>query len=109
MIRYETNPIIFLINNGGYTIEVEIHDGPYNRIKNWSYSELIDVFNAGEGNGWGTRVATEGELDEAIATALGHHGPALIEVMIDRDDCSADLLRWGGYVAKNNGRAPMHD
>ena len=38
MIRYELNPIIFLINNGGYTIEVEIHDGPYNNIKNWDYA-----------------------------------------------------------------------
>lgn len=27
MIRYGTNPIIFLANNDGYTIEVEIHDG----------------------------------------------------------------------------------
>jgi len=27
MIRYRVNPIIFLINNKGYTIEVEIHDG----------------------------------------------------------------------------------
>jgi TPP-dependent 2-oxoacid decarboxylase len=35
MIRYGTNPIIFLLNNRGYTIEVEIHDGPYNNIKNW--------------------------------------------------------------------------
>ena len=29
----------FQVNNGGYTIEVEIHDGPahnnYNIIKNW--------------------------------------------------------------------------
>ncbi len=27
MIRYGADPIIVLINNGGYTIEVEIHDG----------------------------------------------------------------------------------
>ena len=40
MIRYGLNPIIFLINNGGYTIEVEIHDGPYNPIKNWDYAGL---------------------------------------------------------------------
>ena len=26
-MRHRQNPIIFLINNGGYTIEVEIHDG----------------------------------------------------------------------------------
>ncbi|RZC63722.1 hypothetical protein C5167_025498 [Papaver somniferum] len=30
MSRCEQNTVIFLINNGGYTIEVEIHDGPYN-------------------------------------------------------------------------------
>ena len=29
MIRYGADPIIVLINNGGYTIEVEIHDGVY--------------------------------------------------------------------------------
>jgi len=33
MIRYGVNPIIFLLNNRGYTIEVQIHDGPYNNIK----------------------------------------------------------------------------
>ena len=106
MIRYDVRPIIFLINNGGYTIEVEIHDGPYNVIKNWDYAALMDSFNAADGNGWGTRVRTEAELEEAIQTAAGHDGPALIEVIIDRDDCSKNLLVWGGHVAKNNGRPP---
>jgi TPP-dependent 2-oxoacid decarboxylase len=106
MIRYGVNPIIFLINNGGYTIEVEIHDGPYNTIKNWRYADLIDVFGAGEGNGWSCRAATEGELDEAISKAREHDGLCLIEVMIDRDDCNRNLLRWGNRVAQNNGRPP---
>jgi pyruvate decarboxylase len=106
MIRYGLRPIIFLINNGGYTIEVEIHDGPYNQIKNWRYADLVDVFNAGDGNGWGCRVTTEGELDAAVAKALGHDGLSLIEVVVDRDDCSERLLQWGARVAKNNGRPP---
>lgn len=106
MIRYELNPIIFLINNGGYTIEVEIHDGPYNTIKNWNYADLVKVFNAEDGNGWSDQVSTEGELEEAIKVAVSHNGPALIEVAIDRDDCSKNLLVWGGHVAKNNGRPP---
>ncbi|WP_170325618.1 thiamine pyrophosphate-binding protein [Ruegeria arenilitoris] len=104
MIRYDTKPIIFLINNGGYTIEVEIHDGPYNTIKNWNYAGLIDVFSAGEGNAWGCKVTTEGELDEAINTAIDNDGLCLIEVLIDRDDCNVNLLRWGNQVARNNGR-----
>ena len=33
----------------------------------------------------------------------GIDGLALIEVMIDRDDCSKDLLEWGRHVAANNG------
>ena len=105
MIRYEVNPIIFLLNNGGYTIEVEIHDGPYNKIKNWDYAGLVDVLAAGEGKAWGCRVTTEGELEDAVKTALNRDGLCLIEVQIDRDDCNVNLLRWGNQVARNNGRA----
>lgn len=107
MIRYKLNPIIFLINNGGYTIEVEIHDGPYNKIKNWNYAGLIEVFNAGVGNGWGVRVATEGELADAIEKAKAHDGLVLIECMIDQDDCSQELLEWGSRVAEANSRPPQ--
>jgi TPP-dependent 2-oxoacid decarboxylase len=106
MIRYGLKPIIFVMNNGGYTIEVEIHDGPYNRIKNWKYSELVDVFNAGEGKGWGCRVATVGEFVSALDKAMSHDGASLIEVMIDRDDCDENLLGWGSRVAACNGRKP---
>ena len=106
MIRYKLNPIIFLINNGGYTIEVEIHDGPYNNIKNWKYSELVDVFNAEDGNGISFKVETEGELQDAIKKSLKHKGLCFIEVASDRDDCSKELLEWGSKVAANNARAP---
>lgn len=56
MIRCGQKTIIFLINNGGYTIEVEIHDGPYNVIKNWNYTGLIDAIHNGEGKCWTTKV-----------------------------------------------------
>ncbi|WP_444902533.1 thiamine pyrophosphate-binding protein [Microbulbifer sp. SSSA007] len=105
MIRYQVDPIIFLINNGGYTIEVEIHDGPYNKIKNWNYAQLVEVFSAGEGDAWGCKVSTEGELDKAIKEAKSRKGLCLIEVIIDRNDCNVNLLRWGNQVARNNGRA----
>ena len=106
MIRYKLNPIIFLINNRGYTIEVEIHDGPYNNIKNWKYSELVDVFNAEDGNGISFKVDTEGELRDAIKKSVKHKGLSLIEITIDRDDCSKELLEWGSKVAFNNAREP---
>jgi pyruvate decarboxylase len=106
MIRYGIKPILFVMNNGGYTIEVEIHDGPYNIIKNWNYAELMKAFNESDGNGWSCRVRTEGEAAEAIKKALAHDGVSLIEVIIGRDDCSKELLEWGTRVCANNCRLP---
>lgn len=105
MIRHGANPIIFLLNNRGYTIEVEIHDGPYNNIKNWDYAGLMAVFNADEGNGLGLRAGTAGELAEAVTKARSHNGPVLIECALDRDDCTSELLEWGSRVAAANARA----
>ena len=104
MIRHQANPIIFLLNNRGYTIEVEIHDGPYNNIKNWNYAGLVDVFNAGEGGGLGLRATTAGELSSAVERAKSHAGLVLIECALDRDDCTAELLEWGSRVAAANAR-----
>ncbi|MFZ4775580.1 MAG: thiamine pyrophosphate-binding protein [Terrimicrobiaceae bacterium] len=104
MIRYNADAIIFLLNNRGYTIEVEIHDGPYNNIKNWDYAGLMDIFNADEGNGLGLRATTSGELSAAIAKAISHKGTVLIECSLDRDDCSPELLQWGTRVAAANSR-----
>jgi indolepyruvate decarboxylase len=107
MIRRKLPVIIFLMNNHGYTIEVEIHDGPYNNIKNWDYAGLITAFNAEDGRGRGIRVTNGGELADAIKVALANHdGPTLIECVIDRDDCSSDLISWGRMVAAANARPP---
>jgi len=87
--------------------EVEIHDGPYNNIKNWDYAGLIQAFNAEDGQGRGIRVTNGGELAEAIKAALANHaGPTLIECIIDRDDCSSELISWGRLVAIANARPP---
>ena len=107
MIRQKLPVIIFLINNHGYTIEVEIHDGPYNNIKNWDYAGLIQAFNAEDGHGRGLRATNGAELAEAIKVALANRdGPTLIECVIDRDDCSSDLISWGRLVAIANARPP---
>ena len=92
--------------SGRYTIEAEIHDGPYNRIKNWDYAALMTAFNADDGKGLGLRAATVGAFDAAMDRALAHDGPCLIEVPIDPHDCSRELREWGSRVAAANGRAP---
>ncbi|AES79534.1 pyruvate decarboxylase [Medicago truncatula] len=108
MLRCGQKTIIFLINNGGYTIEVEIHDGPYNVIKNWNYTGLIDAIHNGEGKCWTTKVFCEEELVEAIATATGPKKDSLcfIEVIVHKDDTSKELLEWGSRVSAANSRPP---
>jgi len=108
MIRRGLPVLIFLINNRGYTIEVEIHDGPYNNIKNWNYAALMQAFNAEDGAGLGLQVGTTGELAEAITKAAENRkGPTLIECSIERDDCTHQLITWGRRVATANARPPV--
>ena len=105
MIRLKLPVIIFLFNNRGYTTEVEIHDGPYNNIKNWDYAGLMNVFNATDGQGRGFRATNGRELAAAIKEAIGHMaGPTLIECAIDRNDATKELLEWGTRVAAANSR-----
>ncbi|OQE35125.1 hypothetical protein PENCOP_c014G03227 [Penicillium coprophilum] len=107
LTRLRIPMIIFLINNIGYTIEVEIHDGIYNNIKNWDYAAFVESFNAKDGQGRGFRATTAGELHSAIESAKkNRNGPSLIECVIDRDDCTKELISWGHFVAAANGRAP---
>ncbi|KAA8517436.1 hypothetical protein F0562_017729 [Nyssa sinensis] len=108
MLRCEQRSIIFLINNGGYTIEVEIHDGPYNVIKNWDYTGLVDAIHNGEGKCWTAKVRCEEELIEAIETTTGAKKNCLcfIEVIVHKDDTSKELLEWGTRVAAANSRPP---
>ncbi|GMI74358.1 hypothetical protein like AT5G01320 [Hibiscus trionum] len=108
MMRCEQKSIIFLINNGGYTIEVEIHDGPYNVIKNWNYTGLVDAIHNGEGKCWTKKVKCEEELLEAIEIATGEKKDCLcfIEVLVHKDDTSKELLEWGSRVCAANSRPP---
>ncbi|KAK8297127.1 hypothetical protein V6Z11_D05G166500 [Gossypium hirsutum] len=108
MIRCGQKSIIFLINNGGYTIEVEIHDGPYNVIKNWNYTAFVDAIHNGEGKCWTAKVRTEDELIDAIAAATGEKKDSLcfIEVFAHKDDTSKELLEWGSRVSSANSRPP---
>lgn len=109
MVRYRVPVIILLMNNRGYTIEVEIHDGLYNRIQNWKYAQMVKAFNSKEGGGrvLGFEVHTIGEFNEALDKAVAHRdGPTVIECNIHQDDCSRELITWGHFVAAANARKP---
>ncbi len=98
LIRYGLKPIIFLLNNDGYTIERVICDLPYNDLQPWRYHQLVDVF----GGGLGLDVRTEGELEEALAKAAVMDGLVFIEVHTGRLDCPESLRSAGKAMAKTN-------
>jgi indolepyruvate decarboxylase len=95
--KYGLNPIIFVLNNEGYTTERFIHEGPYNDIHNWAYHRWPEILNTG----WGCEVSTEGELEEALTVAQANSKSfSIINVHFDARDCSAAMLRLGKRLGK---------
>ena len=93
MVRYGKSPIIFVVNNKGYTAERLIHDGPFNDIQDWQYHRLPEVF----GGVSGEDVHTEGNLEAALERAEAHTGPGplVIEVHLDPLDVPEAFIRMG--------------
>jgi len=100
MIRFGTNPVIFLINNDGYTIERLIVDGTFNDIQPWKYFALPEVF----GGKKGFDVKIEGQLEEALKS--NSKDLQFIEIHTDRFDCSEGLKMTCKFMAKNNSINP---
>ncbi|PSB08590.1 preprotein translocase subunit Tim44 [Pleurocapsa sp. CCALA 161] len=95
IIRHQLNPIFFLINNDGYSIERAIHEGSYNDIQPWKYHQLPEIF----GNSWSCEVKTEGELEQALEKAkLLSDRLSLIEIHLDRLDYSLGVKRLGKAI-----------
>ena len=93
LLRYDLKPIIFLINNDGYTIERDIHGEkmPYNDIQRWNYHKLPEVFG---NNSWSAKVSTEAELETALQKAEQNRDClAFIEMVIDKMDNPENLLK----------------
>jgi len=91
MVRYGKSPIIFVLNNRGYTAERLIHDGPFNDIQDWQYHRLPEAF----GGVSGEEVRTEGDLEAALERAATHNGPGplMIEVHLDPLDVPEAFIR----------------
>lgn len=88
LIRYGLTPVIFLINNRGYTIERALFkDASYNDIQPWKYHKIPLVFGGSEGH----EVTTEGELENAIKSFENQQKFSFIEVHLDKLDYSPDL------------------
>lgn len=105
MIRLQQKPIIFIINNDGYTVERKIHgeNALYNDIPMWDYKALPSVFGGGDS------VA----IHEADSSASLQHTfneinlqpnyMHVIEVKMGMHDAPGKLNDIGKAFAKQNG------
>ena len=100
ILRHGLKPIIFLLNNRGYTIERMIL-GPqaeYNDIQNWNYGELAETLADGQPVHSFT-VNSEAELEAALEAAQGAEELTIIELMLQKLDAPQGLQRMGPQVA----------
>lgn len=78
-------PVIFLLNNQGYTIERYLNTerpyANYNDVPAWDYMSLADGL-AGSKQVFKAHARTNGELDEAIKNAEQFDGASLIELIV---------------------------
>lgn len=68
IISEHLKPVIFIINNDGYTIERKIHGktAPYNDIQMWDYKMLPSIFGAKGNNIKINNVTTSSELKKVL-------------------------------------------
>ncbi|MEU7768640.1 alpha-keto acid decarboxylase family protein [Nocardia sp. NPDC049190] len=101
ILRHDLNPVIFLINNDGYTVERLIL-GPqasYNDIPKWNYHRLVEAFDP-DGRARTAHAGTEDELAAALDTAETDNDRLIfIEVIMERMDSPQSLVELGKAFA----------
>jgi indolepyruvate decarboxylase len=109
MLRHDCKPVIFLINNGGYTIERGYmgKTADYNDIATWRYADLPKVFRS-DTTARSFVVKTVGDLETALSAP--NDSLVFIESVMDPYDAPAAVIH-----SSNNGaeldygpRGPQH-
>ncbi|GHD61924.1 alpha-keto acid decarboxylase family protein [Jeongeupia chitinilytica] len=91
------NPVVIVFDNGGYSTERFILDGPFNDIAPWRLDALADVF----GPLYAFTIGDEQAFDAAWQHALAHKDrPTLIAVKLAADDPSSAMRRLGESLGK---------
>jgi indolepyruvate decarboxylase len=109
MLWHDCKPVIFLINNGGYTIE-RCYLGKtsrYNDVNTWAYADLPKVFRP-DTTARSFVVRTVAELEEALSAP--NDTLILIEAVLDRFDAPAGIISGGNVGADLDygPRGPQH-
>ncbi|KAL8852778.1 MAG: hypothetical protein Q9221_002408 [Calogaya cf. arnoldii] len=108
MIRQGLKPIIFLINNEGYTIERYIHgfEAAYNDIQPWKYTDLIATFGGTPKNSQTYQVKTKQEAEDLFNDKEFAKAGKLqfVEMFMPKEDAPKALKLTAEASAKNNAK-----
>ncbi|HEY2507805.1 MAG TPA: thiamine pyrophosphate-binding protein [Streptosporangiaceae bacterium] len=109
MLRHDCKPVIFLINNGGYTIERGYmgKTADYNDIATWAYAELPKVFRP-DTTARSYVVKTMADLEEALSAP--NDSLIFIEAVMDPYDAPAAVIHSSNTGAELDygPRGPQH-
>jgi indolepyruvate decarboxylase len=91
ILRHDHKPVIFLINNGGYTIERGYlgKTEPYNDIANWAYADLPKVFRP-DTSARSFVVKTSGDLQKVLSAP--NDTMIFVESIMDACDAPAAII-----------------
>jgi indolepyruvate decarboxylase len=109
MLRHDYKPVIFLINNGGYTIERCWlgQAAPYNDIATWAYADLPRVFRP-DTTAQSFVARTVADLGKALSAP--NDSLIFIESIMDPYDAPAGVISGGnsGADLDYGPRGPQH-
>ena len=105
VMRHDLTPLIFVINNSGYTVERAVlgKDAKYNDVANWRYSELPNVFSR-DSKAETHVVRTSNELQKVFDSP--HSGMVFVEAVMDKYDAPIDLIVGGHALADSDYGVP---
>jgi indolepyruvate decarboxylase len=109
ILRHDHKPVIFLINNGGYTIERGYlgNDETYNDIANWAYADLPKVFRH-DTTARSFVVKTIGDLQDALSAP--NDTMIFVESIMDAHDALGPVINSSNKGAELDygPRGPQH-
>nr|AFK44444.1 unknown [Medicago truncatula] len=106
MIRHGLKPIIFVLNNKGYTIERMIHgmEASYNDIQPWNHTAILNLFSADPRASRSYQIKTKTEAEQLFNDQRFSSAPyiQLVEVFMPWQDAPRALVKVAEITAKRN-------
>ncbi|MDR0847404.1 MAG: hypothetical protein LBN08_07850 [Lactobacillales bacterium] len=98
LYKYGNKPIVFLLNNDGYTVERLIRDpkAKYHEITSFNWKKLAEGF-AGDTPIYTKTLTTAREMQKIVKKLVKLDKPAFIELMLDKTDAPQQMKNVFGF------------